>query len=151
MLCSLSHLFILGKAKLHKQEQDFDNIASDLQTRLDDKEFKANEINERFKEFKREILEKAVNSRTGKPMGTKLVKHYEVAELKREEDLEKVRLRNITMRLTLKKLERQLKAREQVAEGLYMIDFEQLKIENQTLNEKIEERYGHPLTHSPTN
>ncbi len=111
-----------------------------MQTRLDDKEFKANEINERFKEFKREILEKAVNSRTGKPMGSKLIKYYEVAELKREEDLEKVRLRNITMRMTLKKLERQLKAREQVAEGLYMIDFEQLKIENQTLNEKIEER-----------
>jgi len=134
------NLIYEGKAKLHKQEQDFDNIASDLQTKLDDKEFKANEINERFKEFKREILEKAVNSRTGKPMGSKLIKYYEVAELKREEDLEKVRLRNITMRMTLKKLERQLKAREQVAEGLYMIDFEQLKIENQTLNEKIEER-----------
>ena len=27
-----------------------------------------------------------------------------------------------------------------MAEGLHLIDFEQLKIENQTLNEKIEER-----------
>jgi proteasome assembly chaperone (PAC2) family protein len=27
-----------------------------------------------------------------------------------------------------------------LAEGLHLIDFEQLKIENQTLNEKIEER-----------
>ena len=33
-----------------------------------------------------------------------------------------------------------MRAREQLAEGLHMIDFEQLKIENQTLNEKIEER-----------
>ena len=44
------------------------------------------------------------------------------------------------MRTTLRKLERTYRAREQLAEGLHMIDFEQLKIENQTLHEKIEER-----------
>lgn len=33
-----------------------------------------------------------------------------------------------------------LKKKEQLAEGLHLIDYEQLKIENQTLNEKIEER-----------
>jgi len=54
--------------------------------------------------------------------------------------LEKVRLRNISLRTTLKKLERTHRAREQLADGLHMIDFEQLKIENQTLHEKIEER-----------
>ena len=31
-------------------------------------------------------------------------------------------------------------AQEELAEGLHLIDFEQLKIENQTYNEKIEER-----------
>jgi len=29
---------------------------------------------------------------------------------------------------------------EELADGLHLIDFEQLKIENQTYNEKIEER-----------
>ena len=33
-----------------------------------------------------------------------------------------------------------LKQKEELAEGLHLIDFEQLKIENQTYNEKIEER-----------
>lgn len=33
-----------------------------------------------------------------------------------------------------------LRKKEQLADGLHLIDFEQLKIENQTLNEKIEER-----------
>ena len=51
-----------------------------------------------------------------------------------------VRLRNISLRTTLRKLERTYRAREQLADGLHMIDFEQLKIENQTLHEKIEER-----------
>ena len=40
----------------------------------------------------------------------------------------------------LRKLEQSLKQKEKLAEGLHLIDFEQLKIENQTLNEKIEER-----------
>ncbi|CAE7724552.1 Ccdc96, partial [Symbiodinium microadriaticum] len=51
-----------------------------------------------------------------------------------------VRLRNISLKTTLRRLEKTLRSREQLAEGLHMIDFEQLKIENQTLSEKIEER-----------
>ena len=34
----------------------------------------------------------------------------------------------------------ELREKEQLAEGLHLVDFEQLKIENQTLHEKIEER-----------
>ena len=88
----------------------------------------------------REILSKAENSRTGHGIGKKQIAQFEQAEAKHEEDLERVRLRNISLRTTYRKLERSLRAREQLAEGLHMIDFEQLKIENQTLNEKIEER-----------
>jgi len=40
----------------------------------------------------------------------------------------------------LRKLEGTLRQKEKLADGLHLIDFEQLKIENQTLNEKIEER-----------
>ena len=42
--------------------------------------------------------------------------------------------------IQLKKRETQLKQKEELADGLHLIDFEQLKIENQTYNEKIEER-----------
>ncbi|RYG65207.1 coiled-coil domain-containing protein [archaeon] len=86
------------------------------------------------------MLEKATNSRTGHHLPEKHIQQIEATEQKYEEDLEKVRLRNISLRTSHKKLERTLRAREQLAEGLHMIDFEQLKIENQTLNEKIEER-----------
>lgn len=90
--------------------------------------------------YRREILNKAENSRTGQGISSKQIQQFEAAEQKHEEDLERVRLRNISLRTTYRKLERTLRAREQLAEGLHMIDFEQLKIENQTLNEKIEER-----------
>jgi hypothetical protein len=108
--------------------------------RLDDKEIKASEISGSFKEFKREIMSKAENSRTGLPISNRMITQFETLDDKKNEELEKVRLRHIGLKQTLKKLENTLKAKEQLAEGLHMIDFEQLKIENQTLNEKIEER-----------
>jgi chromosome segregation ATPase len=88
----------------------------------------------------REILSKAENSRTGHTLTKPQIQQIEQSETKHEEELEKVRLRHISLKTLQKKLERTLRAREQLAEGLHMIDFEQLKIENQTLNEKIEER-----------
>ncbi|CAM9108645.1 unnamed protein product, partial [Phaeothamnion confervicola] len=90
--------------------------------------------------FKRDIARNSENSRTGKPIPWRIVSAIEAAEAKKEADVEKVRLKNINLRLTLRKLEGQLSAKEQLAEGLHLIDFEQLKIENQTLNDKIEER-----------
>lgn len=88
----------------------------------------------------REILSKAENSRTGHAIPKHVIQQIENSEAKHEEDLEKIRLRHISLKTLQKKLEKTLRAREQLAEGLHMIDFEQLKIENQTLNEKIEEK-----------
>ena len=44
------------------------------------------------------------------------------------------------MRNRLANKQKILTKTDQLADGLHLIDFEQLKIENQTLNEKIEER-----------
>lgn len=54
--------------------------------------------------------------------------------------MQRVRLKNIHLGNQLKRIEQTLRQKEELAEGLHLIDFEQLKIENQSLNEKIEER-----------
>ena len=51
-----------------------------------------------------------------------------------------LRLEILKLRTTLAKHQRTIKKKEELADGLHLIDFEQLKIENQSLNEKIEER-----------
>jgi hypothetical protein len=61
-------------------------------------------------------------------------------ENRKEAEVVNVRLENIKLRNRMKKKEQALKSKEELAEGLHLIDFEQLKIENQTYNEKIEER-----------
>jgi len=129
-----------ARDKLVRQQQEYDKVALDLQSRLDDKESKAHEITTQFREFKREIFENAENSRTCKPIPKKIIDQFEGTEQAKDEETEKVRLKNINLRMSLKKLEGRLRAKEQLAEGLHLIDFEQLRIENQSQNEKIEER-----------
>ena len=107
---------------------------------MEEKEEKVESVREAFTNFKSEIAKAAENSRSGKPIPKKIIRQFEETELKKDEDVSKVRLRNINLKTQLKKLEGKLREKEQLADGLHLIDFEQLKIENQTLNEKIEER-----------
>lgn len=80
------------------------------------------------------------SAQTGKPIKLKRILAFEAAEENRDREVAEVRLKHINLLNELKQLEDQVKQKEKLAEGLHLIDFEQLKIENQTLNEKIEER-----------
>jgi DNA repair exonuclease SbcCD ATPase subunit len=77
---------------------------------------------------------------TGKAIPERVISEKMSQEDKKESELERARLKNIHLRYQLRRLEQTLKAKEELSEGLHLIDFEQLKIENQSLNEKIEER-----------
>jgi len=89
---------------------------------------------------KREIAKNAVFGRSGKALTTKEIDSLEEQERKKETEVCQARLENIRQKHRLKKRELALKQKEELAAGLHLIDFEQLKIENQTYNEKIEER-----------
>merc|ERR1719346_470493 len=91
-------------------------------------------------EFKKQVALNAINSRSGKPIPPKDIEQYLATDNRKEKEVVDVRLENIKLKNKLRKKELQLKSKEELAEGLHLIDFEQLKIENQTYNEKIEER-----------
>ncbi|KAJ3080006.1 Coiled-coil domain-containing protein 96 [Quaeritorhiza haematococci] len=107
-----------------------------LQERVEEATLKAAE----FAKYKRTIALSAENSRTGKPLPVKTVDQLEGTEQRKEAEVAAVRLENIKLRNKLKRHEQLLRQKEELADGLHLIDFEQLKIENQTYNEKIEER-----------
>eukprot|EP00878_Enallax_costatus_P032172 GHUV01035284.1.p1 GENE.GHUV01035284.1~~GHUV01035284.1.p1 ORF type:complete len:447 (+),score=170.33 GHUV01035284.1:36-1376(+) len=119
----------------HNQVQIFE-MKSVLEGRIR----RAEDIAATFARFKREVCLSAEHSKTGRPVGEKVLQQLEQKERSVEEEVQRVRLKNIHLANALKKLEATLRDKEQLAEGLHMIDFEQLKIENQSLNEKIEER-----------
>lgn len=87
-----------------------------------------------------QVVRTAAHSVTGMPIPPSTASRLQ-AELERSrEHTSARRLAVITAQRTAARLEKQLKSRDNVADGLNLIDFEQLKIENATLHEKIEDR-----------
>merc|ERR1712217_640182 len=115
-------------------------MSEELKNQLEAKRQKAIECRDSFQEFKRQVARHAEYARTGKKIPEKIIQEVEEFELDKDAEVEEVRGSNISLKNRLAKLEQQLRKKDELAENLHVIDFEQLKIENQTLNEKIEER-----------
>ncbi|XP_064406666.1 coiled-coil domain-containing protein 96-like [Halichondria panicea] len=98
------------------------------------------QVNAEFAEYKKETCLMAVTSRSGKKLTAQELDEYHSWEEQKEVEVIAVRLENIKLQNKITKLEGLVRKKEQLAEGLHMIDFEQLKINNVDLNEKIEER-----------
>jgi len=113
---------------------------TELNVKLQEKIDEASTRTLEFTKFKRTAALAAENSRTGKPIPIKVIDQLEATEQRKEAEVVAVRLENIKLRNKLKRDELLLRQKEELADGLHLIDFEQLKIENQTYNEKIEER-----------
>merc|ERR1719245_576431 len=111
-----------------------------LKNQLEAKRQKAIECRDSFQEFKRQVAKHAEYARTGRKIPDKIIQEVEEFELDKDAEVEEVRGSNISLKNRLAKLEQLLRKKDELAENLHVIDFEQLKIENQTLNEKIEER-----------
>lgn len=126
--------------ELEAEEDNREGTREQMQTRLDHKVAAAELVHQRFANFKKEIATEAENSRSGRKIPEAQLGMIEKDEREKDEELKAVRLKNIVLKHELARLESWLQSKEVLGEGLHLIDFEQLKIENQTLNEKIEER-----------
>ena len=113
---------------------------SELRTKLVRSEEAASSTAAAFVRFRAEVARAAENSRTGNRIAERALRSFERQDEAKEDEVQRVRLCNIQLRATLRKLEGRLRQKEELVDGLHLIDFEQLKIENQTLHEKIEER-----------
>merc|ERR1712048_1023829 len=128
------------RLKLRLQQVKAARMSEELKNQLEAKRQKAIECRDSFQEFKRQVARHAEYARTGKKIPEKIIQEVEEFELDKDAEVEEVRGSNISLKNRLAKLEQSLRKKDELAENLHVIDFEQLKIENQTLNEKIEER-----------
>lgn len=118
----------------------YEAVTFEMKATLEERIKRADDISQSLKHFKQEVARAAEHSKTGKPISAKLLASLEQQDEEREEIVQSARLKNIHLAGALRKLEGSIRAKEELAEGLHLIDFEQLKMENQSLNEKIEER-----------
>jgi DNA repair exonuclease SbcCD ATPase subunit len=125
-------------AELVQVQLNYDHVALDMKTRLEQKQDRVRELREGYAAARSEAVKGGAGGQRIVP--GKLLKQFEEQGARKEQELERVRLKNIHLRNQLRKLEGNLRRKEELSNELHLIDFEQLKIENQTLNEKIEER-----------
>merc|ERR1740138_1770895 len=137
---NMLHTVHSERLKLRLQQVKAARMSEELKNQLEAKRQKAIECRDSFQEFKRQVAKHAEYARTGKTIQEKIIQEVEEFELDKDAEVEEVRGSNISLKNRLAKLEQSLRKKDELAENLHVIDFEQLQIENQTLNEKIEER-----------
>jgi len=107
---------------------------------MEEADIRYSEVKKAQYEFNRDIVNGAVNPRSNKLIAEKLTRSIEDKLRARDTLIKKLRLKNSTLKVQKKKLQLQLKQKEEMGEVLHEVDFNQLKIENSQYLEKIDER-----------
>lgn len=117
-----------------------EKLVDSLRASMEETDIRISEIKKDAYEFKRDIVIGAESARTGKTVAEKVVRYMDEKIRSKGAAAEKLRLKNSQLKAQVAKLEGQLQQKEDMGEVLHVIDFDQLKIENQQYLEKIEER-----------
>ncbi|KAF6287665.1 coiled-coil domain containing 113 [Rhinolophus ferrumequinum] len=119
------------------------NAERDLQYHeavIEEADIRCTEVQKAMHEFKKDIL-KTISKKKGSILATQKVMEY-IDDMNRQRDniKDKLRLKNVSLKVQRKKMLLQLRQREEVSEALHDVDFQQLKIENAQFLEAIEAR-----------
>ncbi|XP_046545033.1 coiled-coil domain-containing protein 113-like [Haliotis rubra] len=128
------------REEIEKLKEDSEKIMDTYKAIMEEADMRLAEMKKDSYEFDRDIVKGAVNQRTTKVIAEKVIRYFEDKLRARDTLIEKLRLKNSTLKVQKKKLHLQLKQKEEMGEVLHEVDFNQLKIENQQYLEKIDER-----------
>ena len=117
--------------ELETSRKTADKLVDTLKAQLEETEVRIAEVKKDAYEFKRDIVTGAENLRTGKTIAEKAVRYAEDKLRGKGATAEKLRLKNAALKAQIAKMESQLQQKEDMGEVLHVIDFDQLKIENQ--------------------
>lgn len=130
----------LLQAEIDQLKKAGDKDIDDIRTLMEEVDMRIAETRKDTYEFKRDIIIGAENARSGKIIAEKMIRFMEEKLRQKDTVIEKLRLKNSTIKAQITKMEQQLAHKEEMGEVLHLVDFDQLKIENQQYMEKIEER-----------
>lgn len=122
-----------------KAEQGRSKV-DELEQRLEENDNKANELKQSLRQFRVEMCKDAEGGKGSKQVTQEKIESKEAEIERREQEISSLYLRKEDARRKLTHLEQQARRSKDFVQGVNLVDYEQLKIENQSLNEKIEER-----------
>ena len=124
---------------LNSHKLKLDQDLKRYQQSIEEQEKRKQEVYEILMKYKEELLDNA-ETRKGTKIPRAEIENWLGREKLLEDELRNLRIQSFTKSLEMNRLKKELKKMEDYFEGLHIIDFEQLKIENNTLTEKIEDR-----------
>ena len=112
----------------------------DIQARMVESDIHVADLRKEALDFRREILLQSDLDSSQMHTAEKVLKFFDESIKKKDALCEKLKLKNMTMKVTRRKLEQQLKQREEGGESFDEVDFQQLQIEHAQFLEKIDEK-----------
>ena len=128
------------REEIEKLKDESEKVLDTYKAIMEEADIRISETKKTSYEFERDIVKGAVNARTDKIVAEKVTRYFEDKLRARDTLTEKLRLKNVTLKVQKRKLHLQLKQKEEMGEVLHEVDFNQLKIENSQYLEKIDER-----------
>lgn len=134
-----SEIYVV-RHEVDKVKGQLDEQLGDLHAMLEEVELRISLAKKDIYEFKRDIIIGAEDPRTGKIQAERMLHFMEEQLHDKDTSVEKLKLKNMVLKSQIQKLEHSLTQKEEMGEDLHVIDFDQLKIENQQYLERIEEK-----------
>lgn len=127
------------KSNIEEGREKSEELLERLKAILEGTDLNIAEIRKEAFDFGR-FLSSSENGRTGKYDADKLTKYMEDKFRQKEALMDKLQLKNISLRNQIMKAESQIKHKEEMGDDLKFIDFHQLQIENKKHVKEIDER-----------
>ncbi|GAB9462924.1 hypothetical protein Gpo141_00000405 [Globisporangium polare] len=129
-----------AQKELEETRRTSERLIDTLRAVLEETDIRIAELKKDAYEFKRDIVVGAENFRTGKTIAEKMIRYMEEKLRQKDAIVEKLRLKNATLKSQAQKIDAQLRHKEEMGDALHYIDFHQLQIENKQYVATIEER-----------
>ncbi|KAJ8916720.1 hypothetical protein NQ315_013924 [Exocentrus adspersus] len=118
-------------------------ITSELESLRLEAETKCYELNEMFEDLQnqeKEIGFGLIHTKTGKPIPDKLVERLINRQKTQMQTVSSMRLRHIQLKNMVAEKQSAITQLDKIGEDLYLMDYEQLKVENRSYMDKMEEK-----------
>merc|ERR1719486_1429706 len=100
--------------EVEETKRSSERLIDTLRAVLEETDIRIAELKKDAYEFKRDIVVGAENMRRGKPVAEKMVRYMEEKLRSRDSVIEKLRLKNATIKSHIQKVEAQLKQKEEM-------------------------------------
>ncbi|MEE6500209.1 hypothetical protein FKM82_003705 [Ascaphus truei] len=129
------------KEEVQRDHENKERILQSYKATMEEAEIRSTEIKKAKYEFERDVGSTATGRKKGGAVTSeKVIRYMEEKTRARDSLADKLRLRNASLKVQKRKMQMQLKQKEEMGEVLHEVDFQQLKIENAQFLERIDER-----------